>query len=318
MPLLPALRARFRSDRLKRWVRRVHMFAGLVMLPWVLFFGVSGLLFNHPGIGAEVRAQPVSPAELRALGVEEAWEPQRAAARVLAALNAQGGERYALDPEFEPRLSGFTLLSAPAPDGRYVLLLDMTKAGGVLVRRTQQKRAPGTELAPTPLALPELTTAHLEARLAGLLQRHQLPQLEALKAHPKIAPELLLRARDAHGTRWNLSYDTSSGTLTGRRSDAFPQLGVAQILASMHTTHHFPLRIGALWFWALFEDLLGLIMVIWAVSGLIMWWQIKRTRLAGMLSIAAALGIAALVMGGTLSELHFGVVKEQLGPGDEP
>jgi hypothetical protein len=318
MPLLPQLRARFRSDRLKRGIRRVHMFAGLVMLPWLLFFGVSGLLFNHPGLGAEVRAQRVSPTELRALGVAGPWEPRQAAERVLAALNAQGGERYALDPEFVPRLSGFTLLSAPAPEGRYVLLLDMTQAGGVLVRRTQRERTQDADFAPTPLALPELTTAHLETKLGGLLSRHHLPQIEPLKAHPKIAPELLLRAHDSQGTRWNLQYDTRSGTLSGRRSDAFPSLGVAQILASMHTAHHFPLRVGALWFWALFEDLLGLTMVIWALSGLVMWWQVKRTRLAGVLSIAAALGIAAVVMGGALSELHFGAVKEQLGPGDEP
>ena len=85
----------------------------------------------------------------------------------------------------------------------------------------------------------------------------------------------------------------------------------------MHTTHHFPLRVGPLWFWALFEDLLGVTMVIWAISGLVMWWQIKRTRLAGVLSIAAALGLAAAVMLGTLSELTFSDVKEQLGPGDE-
>lgn len=317
MPFFPSLGARLRADRLPRLIRRIHLFAGLVMLPWVLFFGISGLLFNHPGIGEQVQAQRVSQAELTALGVSAPWEPRAAAARVLSALNAQGVERYTLDPEFEPRLSGFTLLSAPAPDGRYVLLLDMARAGGVLVHKAQRERAPDSRFTPVTLALPGLSTLDLESKLVPLLQRHRLPGSEALKAHEKIAPVLTLRAHDQAGTPWNLSYDTRSGTLSGRRSDAFPRLGVAQILASMHTAHHFPLRVGPLWFWALFEDLLGLTMVVWALSGLVMWWQVKRTRLAGIVSLAAALGIAALVMGGALSELHFGDVREQLGPGDE-
>ena len=30
-----------------RWTRRVHMYAGLFMLPWVLMYGTSALFFNH-------------------------------------------------------------------------------------------------------------------------------------------------------------------------------------------------------------------------------------------------------------------------------
>jgi hypothetical protein len=317
MPSLRVLREHLGPDRLKRLTRRVHMFAGLLLLPWLLFFGLSGVLFNHPGIGASVRAERVAPDELRQLGVSAPWEPQASARQVLSALNTAGRGQFVLDASYAPRLVGFTLLSAPAPDGRYALLLDMTRGAGVLVTREQQKRAEGESFPTTQLSLPELTTRALEQKLHGLIARHKLPVVEELKAHPKIAPELRLRVRDRNGTTWNLSYDTREGTLSGRRSDAFPSLGVAQILASMHTTHHFPLRIGALWFWALFEDLLGLTMVIWSLSGLVMWWQIRRTRLAGMLSIAAALAIAGAVMGGTLSELHFGDVREQLGPGDD-
>src|SRR5262245_21617562 len=31
------------------WVRRLHLFSGLIMLPWVLLYGVTAFLFNHPG-----------------------------------------------------------------------------------------------------------------------------------------------------------------------------------------------------------------------------------------------------------------------------
>ena len=29
-------------------VRRIHMYAGLIMIPYLLLFGISGLIFNHP------------------------------------------------------------------------------------------------------------------------------------------------------------------------------------------------------------------------------------------------------------------------------
>jgi hypothetical protein len=76
------------------------------------------------------------------------------------------------------------------------------------------------------------------------------------------------------------------------------------------------MRVGPLWLWALFEDLLGLTMVFWAASGMLMWWKIKPTRVIGALSFCVALGMAALVMTGTLEHLLFGDVRAPLGPGE--
>ena len=30
-----------------RWIRRIHLYAGLLMFPWVLLYGFTALLFNH-------------------------------------------------------------------------------------------------------------------------------------------------------------------------------------------------------------------------------------------------------------------------------
>src|SRR5688500_19512930 len=35
-----------------RWVRRVHLFSGLLLLPFVLVYGISGFLLNRGGPGA--------------------------------------------------------------------------------------------------------------------------------------------------------------------------------------------------------------------------------------------------------------------------
>jgi len=91
---------------------------------------------------------------------------------------------------------------------------------------------------------------------------------------------------------------------------------VSQLFAALHMTHHFPMGVGARWFWALFQDLLGVAMVFWGLSGLIMWWQLKATRVIGAISLLSALAIAGVVAYGTANDLLFGDVAQKLGPGD--
>jgi hypothetical protein len=309
-----------RAGKLTKLLRRVHLYTGLIMLPWLLLFGISGLLFNHPNVGEDVRGERIDSAQLQELTGFSPWSAERAAARVVQALNASEHATstgpYVRDESFETEFSGFSVFSAKAPQGQYMLLLDVQQGQGVLATRAARPAPEGATFPELQLQLDDFSTSHIEQQLQGLLRARGLPGVEQLRAHPKIAPELRLRARDRHGVSWNLTYDTRTGSLSGRKSDAFPNLGFGQLLAKLHTTHHFPLRVGSLWFWALFEDLLGLSMVLWALTGMVMWWKIKPTRLVGALSFALALSIAVAVMGGTLQQLVFGNVRAPQGPGE--
>ena len=44
----PRLRAIRRAQVLKL-IRRIHLYAGLFLAPWVMLYGTTALLFNHPG-----------------------------------------------------------------------------------------------------------------------------------------------------------------------------------------------------------------------------------------------------------------------------
>ena len=50
--------ARNRYSVVLRLIRRIHLYTGLFMTPWVFLYGVSGFLFNHPGAfsGGDVRS----------------------------------------------------------------------------------------------------------------------------------------------------------------------------------------------------------------------------------------------------------------------
>lgn len=51
----------------------------------------------------------------------------------------------------------------------------------------------------------------------------------------------------------------------------------------------------------------------WSISGVIMWWQIKPTRLVGVSGLSIAAVIAFLVISGTLTELEFGPPRSSRG-----
>ena len=85
----PSPRTKPRSwwPRQLKIVRRVHMYAGLLLLPWLLFFGISGLSFNHPNVGEDVRGQRLGPAELEQMTGLTPWPAAKVAQAVVAQLN---------------------------------------------------------------------------------------------------------------------------------------------------------------------------------------------------------------------------------------
>ncbi|WP_437530058.1 hypothetical protein WME79_48995 [Sorangium sp. So ce726] len=297
-------------------IRRIHMYTGLFLLPWLLFFGASGVLFNHPNVGEDVRGQRVGPDEMAQLTGLTPWRPQAVAEAVVAEMNRADAGAYTLDPGFASRFNGVAVLKARDAEGQHMLLLDLERSAGILAFRRARPsgaKAPFSGAAPD---LPQYSLTDVEARLAGLLEKKGLKVPGPLRGQAELAPELEFRVRDREGVSWNVAYDIATGSVAGRRSDQWPSIGVSQLFAKLHTTHHFPMKLGARWLWALFEDLLGLAMVVWAISGLFMWWQMKPTRIAGVASIAAAIGLAGAVMVGTASEILFGDVPQALGPGE--
>lgn len=300
-----------------RLARRVHLYAGLVLLPWLMFFGASGLLFNHPNLGEQVTAFRLGPERVRELTGLSPWSLDQAATEVVAKLNATAGRQaYTLDSGFPARLQGALVLKAPAPQGQHLLLFNPERAMGIVATRRARPEGEPAPFATSHLDLPEYSLAELEGKLSELLTKTNTPSPARLQGDAKLSPTLELRLKDERGELWNVTYAVGTGKVGGRRTDQLPNLGVSQLFAALHMTHHFPMALGARWFWALFQDLLGIAMVFWGLSGLIMWWQLKATRIVGVISLLSALAITGVVAYGTANDLLFGDVAQKLGPGD--
>lgn len=295
------------------------MYLGLLLLPWLLFFGLSGILFNHPNIGEEAHGQRIQNSGEHAL---QAWPALDSANEVIAKLNAQRTENSAkeggalsLAQDIQPQWDGYAILSAKREDGQETIIWDVDKARGIWVERKARPEPGDPHFPRTGVELPQLRSQSLGGSIQSLLEAQGRASTLSLRPHPRIGPRLRLVAVDEQGQSWNLVYNSATGEVSGRKSDHAPAIGLSQLFGKLHTTHHFPMKIGARWFWALFEDLLGLSMVIWSLSGMIMWWQLKKTRRWGLVSVAAALVIAGAVMIATAQDITFGDILQTLGPG---
>jgi hypothetical protein len=319
----PAARPSKRFPAAMKYVRRVHMYLGLLLLPWVMFFGVSGMLFNHPNVGDDVQSRELSQEQLHALTGLEPREARTLAQGVISQLNAQGdgsGESYQLDPSFQGQYSGFTVLMAPGEGVNHILIVDLEDGTATLSTRSTASTAP-RETAPfagASVPLPEHSLTAVEAQLAQLLPKLDVHARTPLRANLRAAPELRFRMTDSRQRLWNVTYNLGSGRVDGRLAEDSPGLGFNELLTRMHKTHHYPLSVGATWFWALFADITAGTLVLWAVTGLFMWWQMKPTRVIGVAAVSVALGLGAAVMGSTIADIQFGNVQKRTGPGDGP
>jgi len=296
-----------------KFVRRLHMYLGLLVFPWVLLFGISGALFNHPEIGRDIERREMSQEELTGLTGMKPWNPDEIAQRVVAQLNAGSSGGYALDPGAPSSFSGWPLLATPSRSGgRHVLIVSLDGGGATVSTHAPEPKSDPAPFAGTTVELPEYRMAAVQDQVKELLPKLGIDAPGPLRAHPKIHPELHFRVRDANARAWNVVYDLGTGQLDGRPASP-GQLGFVELLGKLHTTHHFPVHGDMAWLFALFADITGITLALWALSGLAMWWQMKPTRVLGAIAITVAVAAAALVMRGTASEIQFGNMQKD-GP----
>ncbi|MEM7308153.1 MAG: hypothetical protein AAF682_15850 [Planctomycetota bacterium] len=286
--------------RVLKLTRRLHLYAGLALLPWVLLYGVTGILFNHADWWSKTERLELGSAELAAADLDLLPEPgpvaDQAFAR-LAALAAEAGvelERGADDARWLGRAS----LSGSSDALRVRLLYDPELRGGTLylTPRDDESELPAWQTAER---LEEWSPMEKDEREAigeagkALLTDHGAP-LEKLSTRlPKV--RLHLQADGAPFVcdvgmdgKIDVQPAAETSTLRGR-------------LLRLHVQHGDSGYRGALrsWFWIV--DVMGIAMVLWSLTGLVMWWSIRPTRQLGGL----ALLIGALAMVGLAGAVWF-------------
>ena len=117
--------------------------------------------------------------------------------------------------------------------------------------------------------------------------------------------ELRFQVRDDRGDSWNVVYDLGTGLLDGRPTQEVSSTPTIELLESLHKQHHYPPSFAASSVWALFADLTAITLLFWCLSGLLMWWQMKKLRWVGASLLVLAVVVATLVMTSTAAEITF-------------
>jgi hypothetical protein len=275
-------------------VRRTHLYAGLFLAPWVAMYGVSGLIFNHanwfaPG-GCDAASKPIEwTVDVTAL---PQWpEPEALARKVVAALNAAekdkaGAAEYRLSAQGAPKLQGGVSLQGQDEAGGSVFLsFDRQERKGTTLHSPP---GPPEEQVKLGTNDAELLNATKDAMLAAAGKAEQ--RLSATKwTGDGDFPRLSFPVE--HGKERRVAtYDLRSGLVS--LSPEPRSMRVPDFLTSLHVSHGYPpekkselMRTVR----AVFVDAMAFLMCFWALSGIIMWLQLKQLRRPGLMVAIASL-----------------------------
>ena len=270
-----------------RWIRRIHLYSGMLMFPWVILYGTTAALFNHPGCLADEQPPQIEIADEHLAGIPD---PQVLAQSLLEELKATGRVESVSAPR-EARYRGDLSLQQKDASHERLLLVDIESGSASITTRPLQPGSP-----PAPFAKKDWFPAGkpIEAVSQSIESDLRNRNLGEGPITVRSAPKLELTAV-IDGVAWNLEYALQNGALTAIDSAKEP-LTLRQIALRLHMTHRFPRHLGPRWLWAVLVDLMFLTMMFWAMSGLLMCLQMKRVRRLGLAVLTLGLVGAVILM----------------------
>ena len=312
-------RRRVLFNRAMRLVRRGHMYLGLFLLPWVLLFGISGFLFNHNEQifgGAVEMVADLRPAVVNDWTGFEAISEEDLAEQVVARINALDGTDggFRLVPGTAKVQGNFGY--STTVDGETIrasLGLETGRARVTRQRRSKTAESTHPSFHEKEVSIPAINVQALKEYAEGVLKGVGVTAFKPLEPSGGGA-RMHLVVEDEEGNRWNTSYNFLTGSLGARGSEDESPMNFRSFVTRLHKTHHYPERFGARWVWIAIADLTGLSLVFWGISGMLMWWQIKPTRLIGVLVVSIMTIAAAAIFVGTLRESSFAPSRRSRRP----
>lgn len=312
--------ARKAKGRVMKIIRRTHLYTGLLLLPWVLFFGISGFLFNHEDL---LRSQPsetvthFSQAQLQQnLGFAQV-DATAIAGQIIDKLNASAGQEGSLFTlTSEANLQGVLTYNATSPGQRHTLTLDLNRGQAWIATAPAREDDGEAQRTSPPFAgqrvkLPELPMDGLAGKIDSLASGSGVEADGRWASRSRTGPEIRFSMDDEAGRRWHVTYDVARSTLAGRAADEPPALTFAQTVAKLHKLHHYPAELGPRFIWMIAADATALTMIFWGLSGLIMWWQLKPTRTIGIAALSVCAVVGFLIFMSVLADVNFDAPAER-------
>lgn len=287
----PGQRPWYRSAM--HWVRRVHLYSGLFMFPWVMLYAVTALLFNHPGAFPDRPQRVLTAEDFADTALADIAKPSRDAEQVVAALNARMKKDRRSCRIVHPEKAGYTrdvlTIKARGAGQEHAVSLDLTTSTA-LVSSAEQPEGTRAPFATRGLKVPGALAERVKTGIPKALTRQGLA---ADDAGMSIGTDLVFYV-ECDGSIWRATYSTQTGTVTGAPVEEPNGITTRRFLTQLHMSHGYA-GSGTRWFWALVVDAMFASMVFWGLSGMLMWWQLKAVRIAGLCVIVSSLVLAVVL-----------------------
>ncbi len=314
------------------WLRRAHLYFGLLLFPWAVLYGITGYLFNHPTHFADAPISRFDRSLFDGTPMADWPSPKQIAEQVVRKLNDRDGStsRYQLDTTVAPKFANEFIFGRQDREGSTLsFLVNVTGSGGT-IRIQPNSPVPRSNSPSPPFAIPvatapvSLTPPALTSQSSSSGQSQDklvldkdlqqivadtipsvLPKLgkrDPAKVIVTSIPDFVLTIRDGDDL-WQARYNVMRGTISGQLATTVPitQISIREYLLRLHTAHGFPDERNSQWLWAVIVDLMSFVLIGWAATGLFMWWQIKATRTWGFVAIGIG-GFTAVAMGWAMSQ----------------
>jgi hypothetical protein len=294
-------------------VRRVHLYSGIFMFPFVLLYGFTGWFFNHPRMFTGDRVTAFAPADVSSETLGNMPTAHETAQSIVDEMNLEsflvGGPEIKLTDDRSPRYSGYLAYTVSADDATHDVRINPVTGKGQV--RTNYVEAVDATAEPKPNPLAEIRRIELPSNAAAKIQDDMPKILSDLRLSPGEAfsgrrSASLVFSAEADGVLCIVTCDLASGTISSIRDDDRPPLETKSFLQRLHLARMYSPDFDIRWVWALLVDAMFVSMVFWGLSGLMMWWQVKRTRVLGAGVLVASIVFTAVLAIGMHDNLTSG------------
>lgn len=268
-------------------LRRVHLYAGLFLLPWVLLYGITGAMYNHQGLFPEVSVRQIAASDLTDSALTYMPDAETLARRVVEAMQSAAPQSsISLSSRHGAEFNNDIILQVEADGRSHAVHIDPVSHAAKVVRLPKPET-----LQPAVIGLDHVTLTENPYELA----RQSVPDIMTMagissseQPRPRGWCKLNFLA-DVDGAPARVTYVLRDGHVDVTRFEGQDGMTLRQFFMRLHTTHGQPPHWNGRMYWSLLLDTMAIAMVTWGITGLVMWWQIKRTRIVGAIVIASSI-----------------------------
>ena len=276
--------------------RRIHLYAGLIMIPYIFIFGLSGLLFNHPTWLINRSSETFTLNKTH--DFKNMFPNLDVLANSVKDSLINKGELFEgemTDVEYDNSM----ILRNINKIEDYRLNVDIPSSQAQLMNLPDF--VDNTSVSRGNIKFDSLVS--INDLLLNMENIIRAKQLTPGKSRVQRIPNLTFKLSD-NDKNYGVQYNLTNGNYRVMNLNN-REFKTNYFLVNLHQVHGYPTKGFSIeWVWVFFADCLAFLLIIWAISGFIMWYKMKRFFVIGAVLLCVT-GIVSLYLLFSQYELGF-------------